>query len=111
MQWREFTAGELPPDVEFMDPDAGGGEADAGTGGTGGGGGGDIYVNLTEVAGANGVYSFQPMPMGVFGSDGVADRFELVQRATSLFTNTNYKDMNDPTNDPEGACEPCVPGV
>lgn len=105
MQWREFTAGEPPPSVDFMQPTAaeGGGGDETATGG----GGGDDYITLSTVGTSSETYGFTPLPMGVFGSDGTASRYEFVQRAGSVFEGPAMND-NAPLIDPQGMCTPCV---
>jgi len=108
MQFREFAAGDPPPSVDFVDPD----DADAGGGDTGdtGGGGGDSYSTITENAQLAATYAWTPLPEGVFGSDGLVDRFDFVQRAPTIFDGPEPQDMNAPYEDPDFACTPCVPG-
>jgi hypothetical protein len=114
MQWRQFEAGETPPKVDFTG-EGGGGEGtpsdDTATGGSSGGGGGtgavdpaaDTVIQLAEIPGVVGEYEFAPLPIGVFGSDGLVSRHRFQQRAPSLFDQVFA--------DPDGrtACEPCVP--
>jgi hypothetical protein len=82
MQWREFEAGTTPPDFEF--------EPEVAT---------DTYL---AVSGGTvvGLVRLQPLPEGVFGSDGTSHEFEFAQRAASLF--------DEVYTDPEGACVPCI---
>ena len=111
MQWREFAAGDPPPKVEF-DPDAvAGGDAGADESGTAGGGAsGDTVIELTEVTTASDTISFQPLPTGVFASDGQVDRFEMVLKTPAIFTGPDPDgEENAPLIDPQGACMPCVP--
>ncbi len=105
MQFREFAAGDPPPSVDFVDPDdaAGGGEGDTG------GGGGDSYSVITENQTPVGTYAWQPLPEGVFGSDGEVDRFDMIRRADSIFFGP-ADNMNSPFEDPQFACTPCIPG-
>jgi hypothetical protein len=113
MQWRQFQAGDAPPKVEFTG-EGGGGPAptdDTATGGSGGGGetaavdpAADTIVNLAEIPGVQGEYEFAPLPVGVFGSDGLVARYQFQLRAPSLFDQAIDVD-------PEGraTCQPCVP--
>lgn len=102
MQMRPFTAGDPPPEVEFVDPDeAGGGDTD--------GASADSYTVITENQTPVGTYAFTPLPMGVFGSDGEVDRFDFIRRADTIFDGPD-PDMNSPYEDPEFACTPCIPG-
>ena len=100
MQWREFAAGEAPPNFAFEEPDDGGAADESGSG-TGAGGGSDSYITISEIPESD-KYNFQPLPEGVFGSDGQVSRFEFVKRATSVFDSRVYTDV-------EFACEPCIP--
>lgn len=108
MQWREFEAGTTPPHFGFEEPHAGDGGGDGS--GTGGGGGEDTYVNLSTIATSSQTFTFQPLPQGVFGGDGTIHSFQFVQKTPSIFTGPAMDD-NAPLIDPEGACEPCVPGM
>ncbi len=115
MQWREFKAGAEPPEVEFdpenLGADAGddGGAMSTGATGSDGGGGGesgassgrDTLIQLSAVTERADTYDFRPLPAGIFASDGVTSHFVFETRARSKF---------DPVrDDPQGACEPCVP--
>jgi hypothetical protein len=109
MQWRQFQAGDTPPKVEF-DAEGGGGPGPSDDTATGGGGGetsvdpaGDTIIMLAEIPGVQGEYEFAPLPIGVFGSDGLVSRFQFQQRAPSLFDQV--------FEDPDGRtpCQPCVP--
>jgi hypothetical protein len=53
------------------------------------------------VANSAGFIELRPLPAGVFGSDGVANAFQFVERAASVF--------DEVYTDPEGACLPCAP--
>ena len=75
--------------------------ADESGSGTGAGGGSDSYITISEIPESD-KYNFQPLPEGVFGSDGQVSRFEFVKRATSVFDSRVYTDV-------EFACEPCIP--
>ena len=98
MQWREFMAGDPPPQFGFEPQGAGDDGGDES--GTAGGGGGDTYVQVSKNATAASTIIFQPLPEDVFGSDGVINRFEFVERAASL--------MDEVYEDPQGACTPCI---
>jgi hypothetical protein len=76
-----------------------GGGGDEGT--SGGGASADSYITIALIPNSD-KYNFQPLPEGVFGSDGQASRYEMVKRATSQFDNFVYTDE-------EFACTPCVP--
>jgi hypothetical protein len=102
MQWREFMAGDPPPNFAFDESMAdGGGDEGTSAAGSGGGGGGDSYITIAQIPNSD-KYNFQPLPEGVFGSDGQASRYEMVKRATSQFDNFVYTDE-------QFACTPCVP--
>ena len=104
MQWREFTAGEPPPSVDFEPPTA----AEGGGGDSTGGGGGDSYITLSVIdATPSKDYAFVPLPMGVFGSDGATSRYEFIQRAGMIFEGSPDDD-NAPATDPQAMCTPCV---
>lgn len=106
MQWRQFQPGDTPPKVEF-DAD-GGSPSGPATGGSGGETGAsdpaaDTMIQLSEIPGVQGEYEFSPLPIGVFGSDGMVSRFRFQQRVPSIF--------NQVFEDPDGRapCQPCVP--
>jgi hypothetical protein len=98
--WREFNAGDMPPDVKLSDMD----DADAGDSG-GGGGDGDTLVKVSELEGVSSTFNFRPLPEGVFGSNGENTRFVMQKRADSQFDRV----FDDPDGRP--GCEPCVPGT
>lgn len=104
--WREFNAGDVPPDVKLSEvddpPASDSGSGSGGGGGDGGGGTGDTLVMVSEIEGVNSTFNFRPLPDGVFGSNGESSRFVMQKRADSQF---------DPVfDDPKGrpGCEPCV---
>lgn len=89
MIWREFDAGNAPPDVPF-DPDAASGGGGGGTGtGTGGGDGGmtggDTLIQLGEVPNITSTYSFRGLPSGLFGSQGDVSQFIFQQKSPTIF--------------------------
>lgn len=112
MLWREFNAGDIPPDVSLSaseQPPAGEGSGSGGSGGgtAGGGGGaggdGDTHLMVSEfMEGIGSTYNFRPLPEDVFGSNGETSRFVMQQRAPSVFRRA-FEDTERPT------CEPCVP--
>ena len=99
-----------PPHIELKvietDP---GVRGDTATGGSGGGEtaavdpAADTIIQLAEIPGVQGEYEFAPLPVGVFGSDGLVSRFRFQQRAPSLFEQV----FEDP--DGRAPCQPCVP--
>lgn len=105
MLWREFNAGDIPPEVSLSGGGGGAGaEAGSGTAGDGGGGAdGDTYVVVGEIMEIASTYNFRPLPEGLFGSDGQASRFILQKRSPAVF----QRAFEDP--DGRATCEPCVP--
>jgi len=102
MLWREFDAGDIPPDVSLADLDDPGGGMASGTDG-GGGDGDDTLISLAEIPDVSSTYNFRPLPEGVFGSDGESSRYIFEARAASLFDRV----FDDPDGRP--GCEPCIP--
>lgn len=103
--WREFNAGDIPPEVKLSDADdPAGGETGGTSSGGGGGGTGDTLVQVSEIEDVNSTFNFRPLPEGVFGSNGISSRFVMQKRADSLFDKVSM--------DPDGrpGCEPCVAG-
>ena len=116
MLWRRFSAGMTPPMVEFAEDSASAGASasasatDTDTDGGGGGGGtagidpaADTLITLAESAGIKGQYVFAPLPIGVFGSDGVSSQYVFQQLAPSLFDQV----FEDPDGRP--GCQRCIP--
>lgn len=111
MQWRQFTAGSEPPEVDFdpenLGADAGEQDGGGGTGGSGGGSGGgepsgrDTLITVSSVIDRADTYDFRPLPKDIFASDGVVSHFVFETRARSKFDVVR--------DDPQGACTPCVP--
>ena len=114
MQWRQFQPGDVPPQVSFTGDDGGSTPptSDSATGGSGSGGGetgavdpaADTIIDLAEIPGVQGEYEFAPLPIGVFGSDGLVSRYRFQQRAPSIFDQVI---VEDPDGRP--TCQPCVP--
>lgn len=116
MAWQAFEAGSTPPMVkigEVEQGDAAGAEAGSGGdtdtdsgGGEDSGGepppaGGIATVTVAEIAGQNATFDFTPLPVGVFGSDGVSSKFVFVKKAASVF-DVVLEGTEIPT------CQPCV---
>lgn len=106
MLWREFNAGDPPPEVS-LDPNdapmAGSGGGSGGSGGDGGGGvGEDVRISLAEIEGVSSTFNFRPLPLDLFASDGLNSRYILQARAPSIF-DIVYEDPERPV------CSPCVP--
>lgn len=99
MLWREFNAGDIPPDVSLSETE----DPAGGTSGGGGGGEGDTLITVAEITDVNSTYNFRPLPEGVFGSDGMTSRFVLRQRSPAVFARA----YEDPDGRP--GCSPCVP--
>lgn len=101
MAWREFPAGDARPGVSIP---AGGADDDDADG--------DVTVSdLSEVAGARDTFLFQPLPSGLFGSDGDLNRFVFERKANSVFDQALHSDrQTDSGNVERPACEPCAAG-
>lgn len=106
MLWREFNAGEVPPEVSLdaNDEPMGG---DSGTGGAGSGGGApavgeDVLVNVAEIEDVAATFNFRPLPLDLFGSNGETSRYILRARTPAVFTLA----LEDPDR---ATCTPCVP--
>jgi hypothetical protein len=101
MQWREFMAGDPPPRFSFEPQGAGDGGGGGDTSGTAGAGpGDDTYVQVQKIGESGATILFQPLPLDLFGSDGMLNRFEFVERAAST--------MAEVYEDPQFACTPCI---
>jgi hypothetical protein len=122
MVWLEFDAGSTPPMVRVADADqpAGGGDdgdsagdTDTDGGGSESGGGGDEggdeeapatglhKLTVAEIVGAAATIDFTPLPLEVFGSDGLASKYTFVKKAPSVY-NVVLE------NDERPVCEPCI---
>ena len=98
--WQEFQAGDMPPDVSFDESSDEADGASATATGTDGATGGDpppgdaTTINLAEVQQVADTYQYRPLPMGIFGSDGLASAYVFQQKAPQLW------DMVE--------CAPCI---
>ncbi len=106
MLWREFEAGDIPPDVSLSDSEMSADQGGGSGSGTGGGGGGDdeskdTLINVAEIPDVNSTFNYRPLPLDVFGSDGETSRFIFQARAPSIFDRA----FDDP--DGRSPCEPC----
>jgi hypothetical protein len=117
MIWREFAAGETPPDVEYTEggntppPGSSAGstatggdtDTDGGGGDTGStGGGADTRIMLGAISGVASTYQFRPLPVSIWGSDGTASSYVMQQKANSIFDAV----LDDPDGRP--SCQPCI---
>ncbi len=102
MLWREFNAGDVPPEVSLEGMDEPPASDETGTGGGGAGPEGDTSVFVAEVPDINSTYNFRPLPEGIFGSNGMTSRYILEARAGSLIDQV----FEDPDGRP--TCDPCI---
>jgi hypothetical protein len=111
MAWQEFQAGTMPPKPSLdgsVDGDGGAaGDAAADTGAdtgadpggdmggdTGAVAGGTTRLTVGEVTDVAGTYTFQPLPAGLFGSDGGISSFTFREKTKGVFADVS--------------CEPCI---
>ncbi len=107
MVWREFNAGDTPPEVvigEVAEPMMGDTDTDTDGGGgdDGSAAGGDPMLNVGEVANIAATYTIGPLPMGIFGSDGNASLYQIQKKAPTKFDQV----FADPDGRP--VCSPCI---
>jgi hypothetical protein len=85
MLWHEFPPGSIPPPA----PDIDGGGADGvmatGTAGETGAPMGDTLITVGEVADVANSYTFAPLPLDLFDSNGTTARFKFEARGATLF--------------------------
>jgi hypothetical protein len=116
MAWREFPPGSTPPpppeltggggEVGALTTDAGGTADGGGDAGDTGGGSGDTLITVGEVAEVANSYTFRPLPLGLFESDGATSRFKFEARGSSLFENLVFGGEEGHPSCPAR----CVPG-
>lgn len=108
MAWREFNAGDMPPVVELgevAEPMMGATDTDTDGGGAGDDGTvpeGDAMVNVGEVQNIGDTYTIGPLPVGIFGSDGLSSIYQLQRKAPMNFDQV----FADP--DGRAVCQPCI---
>jgi len=102
MAWKEFPAGEPRPGVDF--PADGGGPEEDEEIDPDDPQSGSTLVTVSEKPDVRDTFYFEPLPDGLFGSDGENSRYVFLRKANSLF--------NQVYDDPEGrdTCEPCTNG-
>lgn len=94
MLWREFDAGDIPPELSLDDVVVGeDGTTDAELG---------TVIQLGPIEGVSSTFNYLPLPDGLFGSNGENSRYIFQARSAAVFARAYEDEVRD-------TCEPCVP--